>query len=507
MQNQNKQAFKQENTNATKQKDQYERQNQQRETQKEKEQYQTRRNYKKQRNESSQSIYSDSNSYRTRNSRSNSKSKSRYRRNYNRNKRNNRQYNQNNYNNNRNQFYRNNQNQRYQGEKQQKSKAKQMLQDIRILQEQTCKFQQNTTCRDFECERKHFEMVPIMNIHQKLKSRRIKNNIVDHNSLSKEIEKQDFNVVIQITRQMNITEIQEFKAKKAEQLEEQKINNIKIKMAVKDSRNTRQEIQHIRNSVYLEIEKDKDTVNSTQAELIATHEILKQMQKEEFINIRQAFIEINREYEYQNENSREKHIKQIEQMKELNNQKNKQMEVEDNNLRISHNTYVYKPIIQENQFNNMHFEQQIQQSNISDEEKVKKPNTSSGEDKNQTPIEEQSLLNMNNKNNKKQQTLHKQYLTEQKIDLNKEAKDIPMGAYLILLMDAIYINEIKLNISKEQDRNSLPMKITAFAESISTHALGTIQYRLESDKIKLDSNIQPITKVVRDIIQSKKGYV
>ncbi|KAL4494380.1 hypothetical protein ABPG72_019790 [Tetrahymena utriculariae] len=136
-------------------------------------------------------------------------------------------------------------------------------------------------------------------------------------------------------------------------------------MAVKNNRKIIQEIENIRNTTLLELEKNKETINLTQAELIATTEILKEIQKQEFINIKETFIEKNQEQEYQNEISREKHHKQIEQLKEQRQQNEKQMEVEDNNIRISFNTNVFKPVIQENQFSNIRFgEQNLRKKNI-----------------------------------------------------------------------------------------------------------------------------------------------
>ncbi|KAL4500897.1 hypothetical protein ABPG72_020131 [Tetrahymena utriculariae] len=268
------------------------------------------------------------------------------------------QYNRNQRQNNTNIPKRNQQRQDY--EKQ--SITKQMLQEQEIQQEQTCKYWKNGTCRNYECQRKHYEMIKIMNMHYKPKSKRIKNNVIDQNALQKEIEKQELNVIIETTRQMNINEIQQYIAKKSQKLEQKEISNIKIKIAVKNNKKIKQEIQDIKNIFLVEYEKNKDTINLTQAELISTNEILNQIKKEEFNNIRQAFAEYNKEQEYENEKFREKLSNIIEKLREEKNQKNKEMEVEDNNVRISQTINTYKPNIQDYQFKNIQFGQQIQQS-------------------------------------------------------------------------------------------------------------------------------------------------
>ncbi|KAL4465557.1 hypothetical protein ABPG72_014006 [Tetrahymena utriculariae] len=467
---------------------------------------QMRRNNRERRETSSNSRYSETNSYRTRNSESNSRSNSRYRRNNNqyyprRNRRNGNQY----YNPNRNNRYQynNQQNRNQQQNDQQISITNINIKNIEEKQETTCRYWKNRTCRNYECERKHFQMIQLMNLYYKPKSRRIKNNIQDQKLIEDDIKNQKFNIKIEITREMKIEEIQEYITQNVQKLEELKISNLKIMMAVKDNRKINNEIEYIKN-----------------------------------------------------------------QKKEQNKPNNLEMEVEDNNnVRISQTITSFKPIIQDSQFNNAFIGQQINQSQkeikfreqiiTSEEDKVNKQNTSSSEEnkiqiENMSPQQALEMLQKEVTQNKQpidwskhkvdtsclvaqenpdllteslliieqqrisdqiafvkinNKMIFKEYLTEWGIDLGKQTKEIPTGAYLIMLLDGNHINELKIRFTQATDQNRLNKQIIAYAESISVHAFSTIAYKIESERVKLEGSKQELTKMITEILLSKQEHV
>ncbi|KAL4500808.1 hypothetical protein ABPG72_020042 [Tetrahymena utriculariae] len=374
-----------------------------------------------------------------------------------------------------------------------------------------------------------------------------RNRSNNQNNLEEDINKQKFCIQINTTREMTINEIREYIKKKSNQLEEQEINNIEINIAVKDGRKIQQEIQNIINTSLIEIEKEKEIINQTQASLITTEEILKQFSSEEFISIRQAFTEINKEQEYQNERAREYHLKQLEKLKQIKEKQNKEMEVEENLIRVSQNMPIFKPQIQQNQFINF---QQIDNTeiknsrnklpieNISEEDKVNKPQTSSEErqmiespkqkkkivpwanmlvdtsvailkDKQDIIIDSFKIVNQAitdqkicfSKINTKQ--MYKEYLTKHNVETNKDVKDIPTGIYLILIIEAQYINDAK-KIARERDKEEgFEVHLQAFTEAIATYALGTLPFTVETDKIKLSASRQYISSALNGIIKQK----
>ncbi|KAL4500706.1 hypothetical protein ABPG72_019940 [Tetrahymena utriculariae] len=425
--------------------------------------------------------------YRTRSYSSNSNTSRNSYNSNNRNRSNSRPRRNNNYNynyNNRKQIYQYNQNRnnnkyrnQQRNQNRQDTQQKQQQKSITYIEQQkinhalseTCRYWLNSTCRNPECE-----------------------------------------------REMTIKEIREYIEKQSNKLDEQEINNIEINIAVKDGRKIQQEIHNIINTSLIEIEKEKEIINQTQASLITTEEILKQLSSEEFINIRQAFTEKNKEQEYQNERSREYHLKQIEKLKQIKEKQNKEMEVEENLIRVSQNMPIYKPQIQQNQFINF---QQIDNieitnsrikplvENISEEDKVNKPQTSSEERqiiespklKKQTIPWTNMLVDTSVAILKdKQEIIIDSFKT-----LNKDVKEIPTGIYLILIIEAQYINDAK-KIARERDKEEgFEINLQAYTEAIATYALGTLPFTVETDKIKLSASRQHMSSALNGIIKQK----
>ncbi|KAL4460613.1 hypothetical protein ABPG72_002900 [Tetrahymena utriculariae] len=237
-------------------------------------------------------------------------------------------------------------------------------------------------------------------------------------------------------------------------------------------------------------------------------------------------------------------------MKQQKERKNKEMEVEENFIRVSQNQPIYKPQIQQNQFfkfqqtNNIEITQlEIRQKmpieNMSEEDKVNKPNTSSEERQiSQSPVPKKQIEEWSNmkvdtsiallKNQEKiildsfkivnqaisdqkicfskvnTKQLFKEYLTKNNIDTKLDTKDIPTGIYLIMIIEAQYINQSKIIAKQAKHQPEYETNIQAFTEAIATYALGILPYQVEQDKIKLSASRQHITTKLIDIIQSEE---